>query len=142
MWASAVLEAVQKMEKRDVILKTTSGMPQGLHLSYEDDFLECRPSQVPKLFSDPKFLPSIASSVYDLAIPSIREEVAPFHAAPKKSASLDEPAGGLGGTSTPNASLPPSPAGAMDDSNTDSNTTNATVDLDQSQPQESSSRSD
>ena len=96
MWASAVLEAVQKMEKRDVTLETTSGMPQGLHLSYEDDLLQCRPSQVPKVFSDPKFLPSIANSVYDLAIPSTREEAAPFRTAPEKSASPDEPAGGLG----------------------------------------------
>ena len=142
MWASAVLEAVQKMEKRDVTLKTTFGMPQGLHLGYEDDFLHCQPSQVPKVFSDLEFLPSIASSVYDLAIPSTREEAAPFHAASEKSFSPDEPAGGLGGTSTPKTSLPPSPVGAMDDSNTDSNATNATVELDQPQSQESSSRSD
>ena len=130
------------MEKRDVTFKTTSGMPQGLHLSYEDDFLQCRPSQVPKVFSDPKFLPSIANSVYDLAIPSTREEAAPFCAALEKSASPDEPAGSLRSTSTPKMSLPPSPVGAMDDSNTDSNATNAIVELDQSQSQESSSRSD
>ena len=72
----------------------------------------------------------------------MREEAAPFCAAPEKSASPDEPAGGLGGTSTPKTSLPSSPAEAMDDSNTDSNATNATVELDQSQSQESSSRSD
>ena len=97
---------------------------------------------MPKVFSDPKFLPSIANSVYDLAIPSTREEAACFHAAPEKSASPDEPAGSLGGTSTPKMSLPLSPVGAMDDSDTDSNATNATVELDQSQSQESSSRSD
>ena len=62
-WTSAVLGAVQKMEKGDVTLETTSGMPQGLHLSYEDEFLQCQPSQVPKVFSDPKFLPNIANSV-------------------------------------------------------------------------------
>ena len=138
MWAFAVLRAVQKMEERDVTLETTSGMPQGLHLSYEDDFLQCRSSQVPKVFSDSKFLPSIANSVYDLAIPSRREETAPFCAAPKKSASPDDPAGSLGGTNTPKTSLPPSPVGEMDDSNTDSNAINATIELDQSQSQESS----
>ena len=127
MWASAVLDAMRKMEKRDVTLETTSGMPQGLHLSYEDEFLQCRPFQVPKVFSDPKFLPSIANYVYDLAIPSTRDEAAPFRAAPEKSVSPDEPAGGLGGANTPRTSLPPSPAGAMDDSDTDSNTTNATA---------------
>ena len=142
MWSSAVLKAVQKMERRDVTLEATSGMPQGLHLDYEDDFLQCRPSQIPRVFSDPKFLPSIANSVYNLTIPSMREEAAPLHAAPEKSVSPDESAGGPGDANTPKMSLPPSPAGAMDDSDTDLSTTNATVDLDQSQSQESASRSD
>ena len=41
LWASAVLDAVQKMEKRQVRLETSgsSGMPPGLHLNYEEDFL-------------------------------------------------------------------------------------------------------
>ena len=41
LWASAVLHAVQKMEKRQVRLKTSgsTGMPSGLHLNYEEDFL-------------------------------------------------------------------------------------------------------
>ena len=147
MWASAVQKAIHKMERRDVTPETTSGVPQGLHLDYEEDFLQCQSSQVPRVFSDPKFLPSIATSVYELAIPSTKEEAAPSqaapsHAAPEKSASLGEPAGGPGGTSTPRTSLPPSPVGAMDDSNTDSYSTNAAVDPDQSQSQESSTISD
>ena len=41
LWASAVLNAVQKTEKRQVRLKTSgsSGMPSALHLNYEEDFL-------------------------------------------------------------------------------------------------------
>ena len=41
LWASAVVDAVQKMEKRWVRLGTSesSGMPPGLHLNYEEDFL-------------------------------------------------------------------------------------------------------
>ena len=41
LWASTVLNAVQKMEKRQVRLETSgsSGMPSGLHLNYEEDFL-------------------------------------------------------------------------------------------------------
>ena len=41
LWASAVLNAVQKTEKRQVRLETSgsSGMPLGLHLNYEEDFL-------------------------------------------------------------------------------------------------------
>ena len=43
LWASAVLDAVQKMEKRRVRLETSgsSGMPPGLHLNYEEDILNC-----------------------------------------------------------------------------------------------------
>ena len=41
LWASAVTDAVQKMEKRRVRLETpkSSGMPPRLHLNYEEDFL-------------------------------------------------------------------------------------------------------
>ena len=52
LWASAVLNAVQKMEKRQVRLKTSgsSGMPSVLHLNYEEDFLNYRSHQVPAVF--------------------------------------------------------------------------------------------
>ena len=41
LWASAVLNAVQKMGKRQVRLETSGslGMPSGLHLNYEENFL-------------------------------------------------------------------------------------------------------
>ena len=147
MWASAVQKAVHKMEGRDVTSEAASGETQGLHFDYEEDFLQCWSSQVPRIFLDPKFLPGIATSVYELAIPSTTEEAAPLQAAPsqaapEKSAPLGGPAGGPGGTSTPRTSLPPSPMGMMDDSDTDSVATIAGVDLDQSQPQESSTISD
>ena len=42
LWASAVLDAVQKTENRQVQLETSgsSGMPLGLHIIYEEDFLK------------------------------------------------------------------------------------------------------
>ena len=41
LWTSTVLNVVQKMEKRQVRLETSgsSGMHSGLHLNYEEDFL-------------------------------------------------------------------------------------------------------
>ena len=57
MWASAVQKAVHKMEGRDVTSETTSGETRGLHLDYEEDFLQRRSSQVSRIFLDPKFLP-------------------------------------------------------------------------------------
>ena len=77
--------------------------------------------------------------MYDLAIPTVQGEATPFYAAPKRSTTPDEPASCLGGTSTPKTSLPPSPAGAMDDSDTE---LNGTIDRDQPQSQGSPSRSD
>ena len=80
MWASAVLDAVQKMEKRWVRLETSrsSGMPPGLHLNYEEDFLNCQSHQVPGVFTDPLFLPNMVNSVYKLVRPPVLAEAPPF----------------------------------------------------------------
>ena len=84
LWASAVLNAVQKMEKRQVRLETSgpSGMPSGLHLNYEEDFLNYRSHQVPGVFTDPLFLPNMVNSVYKLVIPPVLSGAPPFTAAP------------------------------------------------------------
>ena len=73
LWASAVLDAVQKMEKRQVRLETSGslGMPSGLHLNYEEDFLNYRSHQVPGVFTDLLFLPNMVNSVYKLVIPPV-----------------------------------------------------------------------
>ena len=83
LWASAVLDAVQKAEKRWVKLETSgsSGMPPGLHLNYEEDFLSCQSHQVPGVFTDPSFLPNTVNSVYKLVKPQISAEAPPFTAA-------------------------------------------------------------
>ena len=84
LWASTVLNAVQKMEKRQVRLETSgsSGMPSGLHLNYEEDFLNCQSHQVPGVFTDPLFLPNMVNSVYKLVIPPVLSGALPFAAAP------------------------------------------------------------
>ena len=84
LWAFAVLNAVQKMEKRQVRLETSgsSGMPSRLHLNYEEDFLNCRSHQVPGVFTDPLFLPNMVNSVYKLVIPPVLSGAPPFAAAP------------------------------------------------------------
>ena len=83
LWASAVLNAVQKTEKRQVRLETSgsSGMPSGLHLNYEEDFLNYQSHQVPGVFTDPLFLPNMVNSVYKLVIPPILSGAPPFAAA-------------------------------------------------------------
>ena len=44
-------------------------MPSGLHLNYEEDFLTYQSYQVPRVFTDPLFLPNMVNSVYKLVIP-------------------------------------------------------------------------
>ena len=83
LWASAMLDAIQKTEKRQVRLETSgsSGMPSGLHLNYEEDFLNHQSHQVPGVFTDPSFLPNMVNSVYKLVIPPVLSGVPPFMAA-------------------------------------------------------------
>ena len=71
------------MEKRQVRIKTSgsSGMPSGLHLNYEEDFLNYQSHQVPAVFTDPLFLPNMVNSVYKLVIPPVLSGAPPFAAA-------------------------------------------------------------
>ena len=111
LWASAVLDAVQKMEKRQVRLETSrsSGMPPGLHLNYEEDFLNCRSHQVPVVFTDPLFLPNMVNSVYKLVRPPVLAEAPPFTAANNCPTTPVESVDDRDGTAAPSPS--PSTAG-------------------------------
>ena len=106
LWASAVLDAVQKMEKRQVRLETSgsSGVPSGLHLNYEEDFLNYRSHQVPGVFTDPLFLPSIVNSVYKLVIPPVLSGAPPFATA------QDHPTIPLESGDDRDSTVPPSPS--------------------------------
>ena len=142
MWATTIQNAICRMEKRDIPPEITQGMPSGLHISYEEDFLHCQTTQVPRVFTDPKFLPGMANSVYDLPIPSTRGEIMPSPVIADRFGYPEDPGDGPSGTVTPKTSLPPSPAKAIDESDTDSTDTTTTTDLDWSQTQESSARSE
>ena len=78
-----MLDAIQKMKKRQVRLETSgsSGMPSGLHLNYEEDFLNYQSHQVPGVFTDTLFLPNMVNSVYKLVIPPVLAGAPPFTAA-------------------------------------------------------------
>ena len=80
LWVSAVMDAVQATEQRQMRLETSgpSRMPTGLHLNYEEDFLNCRSHQVSGVFTDPLFLPNMVNSVYKLVRPPVLAEAPPF----------------------------------------------------------------
>ena len=107
LWASAVVDAVQKMEKRRVRLGTTesSGMPPGLHLNYEEDFLSYRSHQVPGVFTDPLFLPNMVNSVYKLVGPPVLAKAPPFTAANDRPTTPVESVDDRDGAVTPSLSL-------------------------------------
>ena len=107
LWASAVVDAVQKMEKRQVRLGTSesSRMPPGLHLNYEKDFLSYQSHQVPGVFTDPLFLPNMVNSVYKLVGPPVLVKAPPFTAATDHPTTLVESVDDRGGAVTPSPSL-------------------------------------
>ena len=106
LWASAVLDAIQKMEKRQVRLETSgsSGMPSGLHLNYEEDFLHYRSHQVPGVFTDPLFMPNMVNSVYKLVMPPVLSGALPF------TATKDHPTISLESGDDRDSAVPPSPS--------------------------------
>ena len=77
MWASAVQSSAELTGPRDVGLEPAEGIPRGLHLDYEDDFLTGLVSEIPRVFSDPKSLHHLASSVLSPAGPPARRVPAP-----------------------------------------------------------------
>ena len=112
LWASAVMDAVQATEQRQVRLETSgpSGMPTGLHLNYEEDFLNCRSHQVSGVFTDPSFLSNMVNSVYKLVRPPVLAEAPPFATANDHPTTPVESVDDRDGTVTPSPS--PSTAGA------------------------------
>ena len=93
-----MVDAVKKTENREVKLESAGrerpvGMPQALYLNYEEDFLKCQQAQVPRVFSDPRFLPSLANSAYEGGVPSIPSQVPPFSAAAEASTPPGVPPG-------------------------------------------------
>ena len=106
------MDAVQTTKKRWVRLETSgsSGMPTGLHLNYEEDFLNCQSHQVPGVFTDPLFLPNMVNSVYKLVRPPVLAEAPPFTAANDHPTTPVESVDDRDGTAAPSPS--PSTAGA------------------------------
>ena len=77
LWSSAICEAILQVEQREVETPGSAGLPQCLDLHYEEDFLEKRSHQVPAVFSDPLFVPSMANAVYKAFKPPVLPKASP-----------------------------------------------------------------
>ena len=77
LWSSAMHEVILQIEQREVETPGSAGLPQCLDLHYEEDFLEKRSHQVPAVFSDPLFVPSMANAVYKAFKPPVVLKASP-----------------------------------------------------------------
>ena len=77
LWSSAVHEAILQIEQREVETPGSVRLPQCLDLHYEEDFLEKQSHQVPAVFSDPLFIPSMANAVYKAFKPPVVPKALP-----------------------------------------------------------------
>ena len=71
LWSLAVCKAISQIEQKEVEIPGTAGLPQCLDLHYEEDFLEKQSHQIPAVFSDPLFIPSMVNAVYKVVKPPV-----------------------------------------------------------------------
>ena len=76
-WSSAVCEAISWIEQKEVEAPGAVGLPQGLDLRYEEDFLEKQRHQIPPIFSDPLFIINMAKAVFKEVKPPVVLKVLP-----------------------------------------------------------------
>ena len=70
-WSSAVCEAISQIEQKEVEAPRAVGLPQGLDLPYQEDFLKKQRHQIPPIFSDPLFNPNMAKAVFKVVKPPV-----------------------------------------------------------------------
>ena len=70
-WSSAMCEAILWIEQKEVEAPGAVGLPQGLDLRYEEDFLEKQRHQIPPIFSDLLFIPNMAKAVFKVVKPPV-----------------------------------------------------------------------
>ena len=77
LWSSAICEAILQIEQREVKASGAMGLPRGLDLHYEEDFLKKRSHQIPPVFSDLLFIPNMAQAVYKVVKPPVVPKALP-----------------------------------------------------------------
>ena len=110
-WANAVLEAIEKRENRQVelVAPPSSGMPPGLRINSEEDFLHCRSQQVSPVFTNPAFVSLMVDSIYKIQLPDVPMEAQSFAEPGTRTPTPRDSAVGKDDPETP--SLPGSMAG-------------------------------
>ena len=69
--STAVHEAMSWIEQKVVEAPGAVGLPPGLDLRYEEDFLKKQRHQIPPIFLDPLFIPNMAKAVFKVVKPPV-----------------------------------------------------------------------
>ena len=94
LWSSAMCKTISQIEQREVKTPGTAGLPQCLDLRYEEDFLEKRSHQIPVVFLDPLFIPSMANVVYKVVKPPVVPKMFPSTSGHKIPSTSSQPEDG------------------------------------------------
>ena len=70
-WSTAVGQAISLIEQKEVEAPGVVGLPPGLDLCYEEDFLEKQRHLIPPVFSDTLFIPKMAKVVFKIVKPPV-----------------------------------------------------------------------
>ena len=76
-WSSAVCETILQIEQKEVEALGAVGLPQGLDLCYEEDFLKKQRHQIRPMFSDLLFIPNMPKAVFKVVKPPVVLKVLP-----------------------------------------------------------------
>ena len=70
-WSTAVGQAISQIEQKEIEAPGAVGLPPGLGLHYEEDFLEKQRHLIPPIFLDPLFIPNMAKAVFKVVKPPV-----------------------------------------------------------------------
>ena len=125
-WFTVMGEAISRIEQKEVEAPEAVGLPPGLDLCYQEDFLEKRWDLIPPIFTDPLFIPNMAKAVFQAVKPPVvlkalpsasNREASPTPPQPEDGGSrpeapkLEEP---TPSTSQPSQQVPEQSGGASD----------------------------
>ena len=77
-WSTAMHEAISRIEQKEVEAPGAVGLPPGLDLHYEEDFLKKQRHQIPPIFLDPLFIHNMAKVVFKVVKPPVVLKVLPL----------------------------------------------------------------
>ena len=93
-WSTAVHEAISQIEQKEMEAPGAVGLPPGLDLHYEEDFLKKRRHQIPPIFSDPLFIPNMAKVVFKVVKPPVVLKALPSASSHEVPSALNQPEDG------------------------------------------------